>query len=216
MATADNGWDGARAVGATTALVMALLTPAQASVVTLGFEQFADLDSITNQVPGITFSNATILSSGLSLNDSEFPPHSGSNVVFDDGGGMVIGFVSPVFSVSAYVTYASASGLTFDVFDSADHLLAHLTSQFKSNLATSGDAGSAPNEFFQYAGGTGNIAKVVITADALGNSFTMDDLGFDNGPTNSVPEPATLGLVAPLLGMCILPGGWPRRRRVVR
>lgn len=195
-------------------MVLAATLPmaATAGVVSVGFEQFSDLDAVTTQVDGVTFSNATAMSAGLSLNDAEFPPHGGSNAVFDDGGAMTIAFASPVLSVSAYVTYVA--GLTFDVFDSADQLLAHLTGQFTSNLAASGDAGSAPNEWFQFTGV--DIARVVITGDAFGGSFVLDDLSFDDGVTATIPEPATLGLVATLLGAGSLPGGWLRRRRAQR
>ena len=47
---------------------------------TLDFESLSDGDAVTNQFigEGVTFSNASILTAGVSLNEFEFPPKSGN------------------------------------------------------------------------------------------------------------------------------------------
>src|SRR5947207_2203983 len=84
-------------------LVVVLLT--QASAATIDFEGFPDSTILTTQYPGLTFSNAMILTAGISLNEFELPPHSGVNVVSDNAGPMTLDFASPITSFSGYFTY---------------------------------------------------------------------------------------------------------------
>src|SRR5580698_6525806 len=72
----------------------------------IDFESLNDGDLVTNQYPGLTFSNTIVLSAGISLNEFEFPPHSGTNVVSDNGGPMTITFFPPIQSFSGYFTYS--------------------------------------------------------------------------------------------------------------
>ena len=188
-----------------TAVVMPL---AQATPVVYGFDAFNDGDLLTSLGGGVTLSNTTVIQAGLSLNETEFPPRSGSNVVFDSGGPITIDFASPVFSVGGYFSYVV--GLTFSAYDIANGLLGTDFSAFSVNTALSGDVGSAPNEFLGFSSAGGLIARVVITGDPLGGLFTLDDLTVDAGTT--LPEPQTLALVLGLLSAGCLPGGWIRRR----
>lgn len=168
-------------------LVALLLLPSAllANPITIDFDGLSDLDSVTNQFPGFTFFNATVLSAGFSLNEFEFPPHSGSNLVFDDGGALVISFLTPFDSFSGYFTYSQS--LTLEAFDASNNLLGTVNSAFFSNLALSGDPGSSPNEFLSlsFAG----ISSVRITGDPTGGSFVLDDL------TATVPEPSSILLL---------------------
>ncbi len=183
--------------GAFLALTMATATSAVAVPVVYGFEQFEDSDSVTTEIPGLTFSNTTALEAGVGLNEFEFPPRSGTKVVFDDGGEIVIGFVSPIFSVGAYFNYAQALSLT--AYDATNTVLGQVSSQFDSNLALSGDLGSGSNEILSFADAGGHIARLVITGGSGGASFTMDDLTVDAG--NTVPEPTSVALVLLALGL---------------
>jgi hypothetical protein len=160
---------------------------AQADVI--DFEGLEDFTAITDQYSssGIYFSGATVLTAGVNLNEFEFPPSSGSNVVFDEIGPISIIFATPVSSIGAYFTYLMP--VAMDAYDSSNGLIGSVSSSFFSNLALSGDPGSSPNEFLQitYAGG---ISSVTITGDPdFGGSFTMDDVTF-----SQVPEPGTLSL----------------------
>lgn len=78
--------------------LLALLTFAAPAILanTIDFEGLPDSTNVTNQYSGVIFSNAIILTTGISLNEFEFPPHSGTNVASDNGGPLSITFASPV------------------------------------------------------------------------------------------------------------------------
>lgn len=179
-------------------------TPAAKADQIIDFEGLSDGTLVTTQYAGLTFSNAIILTSGSSLNEFEFPPHSGSNVVSDNGGPIAITFLAPIISFTGYFTYQVP--LTIAAYDSSSHDVANASSTFSSNLALSGVSGSQPNEFLsvQFASG---ISKLILTGDPLGGSFVGDDF---STTTNAapVPEPGTLILLCSasflLLPRCFL------------
>jgi hypothetical protein len=190
-------------------LVAALIIPSRswAAPITIDFESLTELDSVTNQFAGVTFSNTTVLAAGSLLNEIELPPHSGTNVVFDDSGPMSIVFDSPVYSLAGYFSYLEP--LTLAAYDTSSNLIASLTSSYLNNSAVSGDPGSSPNELLSFSS-LGEISSLIITGDPAGGSFVLDDLTFDtSAPTLSpTPEPATLALVGSGLA-----GVWATRRR---
>jgi hypothetical protein len=154
----------------------------------IDFETLSEGELVTSQFPGVLFSNARVLTAGISLNEFEFPPASGLNVVTDEGGPIILNFLTPVFLFNARFTYSPS--LTLTAFDAALNPLASTSSAFNSNLAISGEPVSSPNELLGFAGPAG-IAGVVIEGSLSGNSFVMDDLSF-----TAVPEAATGILVA--------------------
>jgi hypothetical protein len=168
-----------------------------AGTVVIDFETFpdstpiADSTSITTQFPGLTFSNTTVLTAGITLNEFEFPPHSGSNVVFDDGGPISISFATPVLSFGGYFTYAEP--LTLAGFNAASTQVASAVSAFSSNLALSGDLGSSPNGFLSISFASG-ISSVTITGDPGGGSFALDDATITTADA-TVPEPSSIFLL---------------------
>jgi hypothetical protein len=178
-----------------------------AATISIDFEGFPDSTILTNQYSGVTFSNAIILTAGISLNEFEFPPHSGVNVASDNGGPITIDFSTPITSFSGYFTYLES--ITIDAFDAGNSQVASATSLFSNNLAClagppcSGDPGSSPNEFIQVAF-TGGISSITITGDPAGGSFTMDDATY----TSTVPEPAQFLSVS----ICVLALIASRRR----
>ena len=184
------------------ATVMLLVTGMRADNITLDFEGLPDSTQLTNQFSslGITFANATVLSAGISLNELQFPPHSGTNVVSDDGSPITLTFSNPVFFLSGYFTYTRP--LTINAFGSNGQLVASATSAFPANYMGSG---KSPNDFLNITGQ--NIFRVTISADALGNSFVMDDLTF------TAPEPSALLLVG--AGCVVLGIIRPRIRRTL-
>ena len=193
------------------AAVLVLLAAAgpaclKADIITIDFEGFPDGTSLTTQYPGLTFSNATIITAGISLNEFEFPPHSGSNVAFDDGGPISIAFASPILSFGAYFTYSEP--LTLAAFDSTSAQVATALSLFSSNLALSGDSGSSPNEFLQVSFASG-ISSVSITGDPLGGSFVMDDVTYTTTEA-PVPEPSSI-----ILFLTMAAGLFAARKRLV-
>jgi hypothetical protein len=162
----------------------AALQPAAAQVNVLDFESLSDGTLVTDQFTGILFSNAIALVAGISLNEFEFPPHSGSVVVSDNGGPMSIVFSNPVFNFGGYFTYMTR--LTVTALDALNSQVSSTTSTFSNNEALSGDPNSAPNEFLQVSS-PGGISKVTITGSPLGGSFTLDDATF-----TSTPEPQSI------------------------
>ena len=162
-----------------------LFSQGQGAGAVLNFESLSDGETVTSQFPGATFSSTIALVAGISLNEFEFPPSSGSVVVSDDGGPITIVFSSPVLSVFGYFTYLTQTTLT--AFDAGSNQLDQAVSLFGNNLALSGDPGSTPNELLTVASAAG-ISSITITGDPFGGSFTLDDLTFE-AATTEVPEP---------------------------
>jgi hypothetical protein len=154
---------------------------------TITFEDLSDSTPVTTQYPGLVFQNATAITAGFSLNQLEFPPWSGVNVVFDDAGAISIAFTVPITSFSGFFTYSVP--ITISAFDASDILLGSVSSAFSNNLALSGVAGSSPNEFLALTFTTG-ITLITITGDPLGSSFTLDDVTTDA----VIPEPSAIAL----------------------
>jgi hypothetical protein len=176
-----------------------LLGSSLAHATTIDFEGLLDGESVTTQYAGVTFQNTLALTAGISLDEFEFPPHSGSNVVFDDGGPIIINFLTPMTSVCGFFTYFTQ--LNFLAFDSAGIEVATAMSAFSNNGGVSGDPGSMPNEFLQVTS-AGGIASVSISGDPFGGSFTLDDLAFSQAAANPVSEPDSFALLA--LGLSAL------------
>lgn len=166
-----------------------LAVPQLLQAETITFEAFGDSTIVTNEIPGLSFTNATVLSAGISLNEFDYPPVSGSNVLFDDGGPITIEFSTQAVSVGAYFTYMVP--ITFTAFDSANNELGSAISVFSENYVSSGNPA---NELLQLAFGS-PISKITISGDPAGYSFVMDDLTYSTGST-PVPEPGTLSLLA--------------------
>jgi PEP-CTERM motif len=179
-------------------LVGALVAQSAWCGVVIDFESFVDGDVITNQIPGLTFTNAQVATAGISLNEFDFPPHSGTNVVFDIGGPITISFESPVLSFGAYFTYLQR--LSLAASGPAVPPTSPVFSKFSNNTGTGGDPGSSPNEFLEVSF-PGGITTVSIMADPAGSSFTMDDATFTPGGRAPVPEPASAFLA--MLGLTV-------------
>ncbi|MCC7007894.1 MAG: PEP-CTERM sorting domain-containing protein [Acidobacteria bacterium] len=176
-------------------IALTLPSPVQATPLVLDFEGLGEFDAVTTQFPGLTFSNATVLTAGSSLNEQDFPPKSGVNAVLDDGGPLTIAFNTPIAAFGGYFNYIAQ--LTLVAFDSANNPLGSVTSAFSANGLESGEPGSAPNELLQLSSLLG-IASVVITGDPAGGSFFIDDATitpFDAPTPTPVPEPSSLLLV---------------------
>ena len=198
-------------------MIMFVASPALFSgAIVIDFEGLSDGTFVATEYPGLTFSNAIISTAGISLNELEFPPESGSNVVVDYGGAMSILFALPVSSFGGFFTYLGP--VTIQGFDSSHDLLASSTSQFSNNLACLagppclGDPGSSPDEFIQVNSSAG-FSSVVITGDPAGFSFALDNVTYSLASTTSVPEPSSLVLLTGLLLFSIV---WRTRVRQCR
>ncbi len=167
-------------------VVLLLFSPSLwADSFAINFEGLPDFAPVTTQYAGIVFSNAAVLTAGISLDEFEFPPHSGSNVIFDNGGMMSITFTASAIAFSGFFTYAAP--LTLTAYDTLNNSIAVVHSAFSNNESLSGVPGSHPNELLSlnFAGG---ISRITLIGDPSGGSFTLDDVSV------STPEPATVWL----------------------
>ena len=171
-----------------------------AGTIMVDFEGFPDSTAITTQYAGLTFSNATVIAAGVSLNEFEFPPHSGTNVAFDDGGPMTVFFANRVSSFSGYFTYSEP--LTLTGLDALGNPVVTVPSASSNNEALSGLPGSVPNEFLEltYAAG---LSEVILSGDPAGGSFVVDDLAVTTVSTTT-PEPSSLALIGGSLVLGLL------------
>lgn len=166
-----------------------------ADTITINFDNLQDSQVVgaAYASSGVIFSGAVVATAGVSLNELEFPPHSGSNVVVDATGPIMLSFATPVSTFSGYFTYAEP--LTLDGFGASNQLLANASSALLANYASTGNQ---PNELIQLASAAG-ISSITITGEPAGSSFALDDVTFTTAP---VPEPGTLSLIT--MGGCLL------------
>jgi hypothetical protein len=177
-----------KAILPATVVFLAIL-PSALQAGTIDFESLPDGTLVTTQYPGLIFTNAIALTAGISLNEFEFPPRSGTTVISDFGGSLSIAFRTPIASFGGYFTYLVP--LTLLALDAGGNPVASASSAFGTNLAClagapcSGYPGSSPNEWIK-VGFTGGIARIIITGNLEGESFALDDAIY----TSTVPEPA--------------------------
>lgn len=173
------------------------IAPAAAGPTVIDFDDLLDGVSVTTQYAGLTFTNTAALTAGVSLNELEFPPRSGLNVISDDGGPIEIAFSSVMTSIVAYLTYTER--VTLQVYD-GQSLVGSITSAFAENYLSSGNA---PNETLEFVA-PGGFTHAVFAGAPGGYSLTLDDLTFETRVGNSVPEPSSLMLLAVgLIGLCL-------------
>jgi len=157
-------------------------------LITVDFENFLDSDLLVDQLVDLTMANTIVYSAGISLNEFEFPPFSGTNVVSDFGGPIKIQFATPVPEVWAYFTYLVPLSLV--AYDVSNSVVATTKSTWGNNTAVSGDPGSIHNEKL-LLNGSKSIYWLIITGNIDGGSFVLDDLTFDYVPSTLIPEPGT-------------------------
>jgi hypothetical protein len=185
-----------------------LARPVSAAPITIDFEGLADLESVTNQFAalGVTFTGAQALQAGISLNEIDFPPFSGSTAVWDsEVGGIRVDFATGATSVSGHFTYLAP--LTMTAYAGATEL-GSVTSTFAENYTSSGNP--APNELLQLAFATSISHVIFTTGSESGPSFVLDDFAADIvDDVTPVPEPASGALL--LIGAAAI-AGWRRRQ----
>ena len=159
-------------------IFLSISLPAQATLV--DFEGLSDNLSLSNEIPGLTFNGATVLTAGLSLNEFDFPPTSGENVAAALTSLLEVTFTDLMDTVSGYFTYAEP--LTFSIYDTNGGLLASIQSAVASNLGS--------NELITLSGQ--GIALLRINSNS---NFTLDDLSYSKASVPA-PEPATILLLA--------------------
>jgi hypothetical protein len=199
-----------------------MAAPVAAAPITIDFESLTDLESVTSQFAalGVTIEGGTALTSGAalgSLNELDFPPLSGVNVIFDFEGPIRVNFAGNGVSMAGgHFTYAT--DLTLTAF-SGSTVLGTVTSVASTNILTLGGT-TGENEAISFAAAVDQaITHIIISGSPSGASFTLDDFfaetieggGGGTDPNNPVPEPATVSLV--LLGAAVAAGRQKLRAR---
>ncbi len=149
--------------------LLGLTVAAQAQTAVLDFEGLPEGQAAGTAISGVSFTNATVLQSAASLNETEYPPRSGNKVLCDIGGPMKVVFSQPVKSFTAYVTHAQT--VTLKMLAGNGGVVTSTT--------VSGDnrqgSGKTPNEAIQLTSDTG-FTQVELSSAAGGSSFTVDDI----------------------------------------
>jgi uncharacterized protein (TIGR03437 family) len=185
-----------RQIGAVVAaLVLAGSVRAQT---TINFDNLNDGDVVAGQYPGATFSNAQIISAGFSLDELDYPTHSGQNAATDSAGPITLTLQSGAAGFSAYFTHSKP--ITVTAFDGSTKISS--VASARNNTAVSGD-GTAPNELLTVNGS--NITKIVVTGDAAGNSLVMDDVTITPVPAGGGGGPPPFGNPLPAYPLSAMP-----------
>ena len=192
--------------GAVLALCLAFSAAAQADTITIDFEGLGDYEGITTQYQSsdVVFTGATALVSGAlggTLNEIDFPPHSGDTVAFADLATLEVSFLRPVVRVVGYFTYSGGPVTLTGRVGGTD--VASATSTNVANLGA-----PAANERIELADVTGFTSLFIAGAPDL--QLTLDDLEitFGDAPANPMPEPS-LTLLA---GVALVAAARVRRR----
>lgn len=184
-------------------LVLSLQFGATASAGFVDFEIFSDSDMPTTEIPGLVFTNATVLAAGASLNEIDFPPHSGTNVVaaLDS---LTVSFDMPINLVGGFFSYADAAGVNLSLYDINNMLLADAFF-----AAPPGLSNIVSNQFVSL--GASNIHTMVVSLNSsiLDNPFTLDDLTY-----TYISEPATVLLIS--LGLIAIHFSRSEKRKTLR
>jgi hypothetical protein len=158
------------------------------SVITIDFEDLSDLISVDSHYTyiGVSFTGATILSQGGSLNYLHFPPRSGVNVIYDDpnNGGVITvefnnGLTGNVTRAGGYIT--GNTNITMTAYDANDNVL--------GSVETGGPNFDPGDEDFDPPPiAPPNMLLEIISTDSIatvkfsdtGNTFTVDDFFFES------------------------------------
>src|ERR1035441_878160 len=98
----------------------AACTVASAGSIVIDFESLSEGDVVTNQYSSLGVlvgGSPEIFTAGSMLNEIDFPPHSGTNVLVDQNGPIAFTFATPLLSVGGYFTYTTR--LTLEAFTPA-------------------------------------------------------------------------------------------------
>ncbi|MGO9113053.1 MAG: hypothetical protein ACLP9L_27795 [Thermoguttaceae bacterium] len=174
------------------------------AITTIDFDDLASETIVTNQYSGVSFTGAEILTAGVSLNP-EFPPVSGSNVVYDYSNGIIT--AAPTAGtwdfVGGYIT--GNTSITLFAYDASNDLLGEVSTG-GANYVGSG-TGLNPNIFLSLS--KPDIAYVSF--HDTGNTFTLDNFEYE-ASSSVVPEPTTLVVWSLLGALAVGLGCWRQRK----
>jgi hypothetical protein len=185
------------------------------------FEGWPNGTSLTTQYPNVTFNGAVILGpAALDLSDPitgqpwvPYPPHSGTNLIYDPNGTLTLTFSSPVNFVNGYFTYTN--GVVMTAYNSSNTLLATAQAGASPSIPYNWVPAPSdpihnppPNQLIGITLATPSISSVVISSldNSIPDSYVFaDDISFTGSINlNPVPEPSSVIL----LGVVFLAGGY--------
>lgn len=146
---------------------------------TIGFDGLEDL-AVPQAEFGVTFTGASVLACGGTLNCVPFPPFSGRNVIYDDpklSGGVITatfdtketGFIS---TVSARVTGNTA--ITMTAYNAGGKVLASASTGGPNFIGS----GGTPNKELTVTSPSSSDSIVKVIFHDSGNTYTIDDFTF--------------------------------------
>jgi hypothetical protein len=187
--------------------------PAARATTVLTFDDIPEFGIVSNQYSGVTFTGASVLTEGASLNPV-YQPVSAPNVIYnylDES--ITLDFTTDVGSIGAYVT--GLAPVTLTAYDGTTVL---------GSVATSGTnytGMGTPNTFLSLA--FGHITSAVFATNVgYSDTFTLDNVTIRGttptigGPfsiATGAPEPATWAMLVAGFGVI---GAAMRSRRNVR
>lgn len=153
--------------------------------ITLGFDGLADLASNVDSF-GVSFTGASVLQCGSSLNCGPYPPFSGKNVVYDTlgaGGVITARFESSatgnVRKVSARVT--GSRSITMSAFDDGGALVGSVSTGGANFVGS--NTGLPPNMLLALTAQTGGKPIRSVSFRDGGNTFTVDNFTYSKSKT---------------------------------
>ncbi len=157
----------------------------QNTPITLGFDGLADLSTNLNAF-GVSFTGATVLACGGSLNCVPFPPFSGRNVIYDSGNGVITANFDPSVTGAVCMVSARITGnrnITMTAFDNNNNVI----DTQQTGGANYVGSGGTPNLLLSITAANAPIASVTFHDD--GNTYTIDDFTFLGDPHVVVIDP---------------------------
>lgn len=163
----------------------------------------------------LVYTNGLLTGAPATRWDGDFA--SGANVLYTSGTSLTISFGSPVTGVGLdlQTKIAGAYGFTIQAYSAGNILLGTATDTGTSTGSNSSSFNTAA--FAGFTDSAGDISYVVITDTGANtaNGFAIDTslvyhypIAAQSAPTQTAPEPGTLGL----LGVGLIGLGWARRR----
>lgn len=153
--------------------------------VTLGFDGLPDLSANVGDF-GVSFTGASVLQCGSSLNCSAYPPFSGRNIIYDTPGfgGVIAAVFDPAVAGNVRKVSARITGnrsITMTAFDVNKKMLGTISTG-GSNYVGSG-TGLPANMLLTITVPSGQLPVTSVTFHDSGNTFTIDDFTFTKGKT---------------------------------
>lgn len=177
-----------------------------ASANLIDFDNLEDFAVATSGISGVDIEGLVALSAGLSLNEFQFPPRSGSIAATNESSEVIFVFGPRIFSFSAYFSYVEpfqlfaygVNGENLGIFPSA-----------KNSHFADGDSlvNFIHEEIKIFA--EEPISKIIISSDST-YSYVVDDVTFSH--VTQVPELSTSMYF--IFGLTLISGCFARRKSV--